>query len=457
MAVDGGVVVALAAVDGATRLPPGAVVVPGFEDPHVHLLAMAAARCSLDCSHAGAPDLAALARVVRAAADAAVGGWVRGAGFDDALVAERRPPDRALLDGSGAAAAVVVHHAAGTVAYCNGEALRRLGADPDADDGTVGVERDASGRATGAVSKRAPLLDRVPPLAPAALDAGLDAVRRDLLAAGITAVTDATATNDASSIAVLARWAARGAGPRLTVMPGARAVLAGSSGEGAVVRLGHAKVLIDGDEPADLDGLVAATRAAGFPVALHVTDVDALDRALAALRASPGVPGRADRLEHLSLCLPEQVGAVAASRAWVVTQPAFLTHRGAKYAEQLTAVEHEWLYRVRSLLAAGVPVAASSDAPVVPAAPLDAMASAVARERNPAEAVDAATALALVTRAAAAASGTGGGMLRTGGPGDLVVLGADPLAVPADELAAIPVLATVVAGEVVHDTIGIAR
>ena len=416
------------------RLPPGAVVVPGFEDPHLHLLAMAAARLSVDAGPAAAPDLAALGRVLAAgAAERPEVAWLRATGFDDALVAERRLPGAALLDAAAGRRPLVVHHAAGRVVLLNTAARCRLGVDGD-----------------GVLDSRDPRLAAVPPLGPAELAAGLGAVRDALLAAGVVAVTDATATNGRAEVELLDGFAATALAPlEVTVLPSARALgdLGGArpGSRLGTARLGPAaKVVVEGDEPGDLHALIAAARRDGWPVALHVTDVDGVDRALGALRAVPALPpGRRDRLEHLSLCLPEQVAQVAASGAAVVTQPAFLHARGAKYAEQLGEVERAWLYRVRSLLDAGVTVAASSDAPVVDASPLASMAAAVDRRGlAPGEAVDAATALDLVTRSAAAVSGTGGGVLRAGGPAAFVVLDADPCRVGAEE---VRVLATVAA------------
>lgn len=429
----GGRVVALAPPGDGTgwRLPPSAVAVPGFEDPHLHVLAMAAARLSIDAGPAVAPDLAGLARVLAAGADRQPGhGWLRAAGFDDALVAERRVPTRAELDAAVGDRPLVVHHAAGRVVLVNTEAGRRLGVGGDA----------------AVLDARDPRLAGVPRLAPGDLATAVAAVSGDLLAAGVVAVTDATATNGRAEVELLDGLVAAGRlAPALTVLP-AVAALGDLDGLGPGARLPGgarlgpaAKLVVEGDDPADLDDQVAGAHRAGWPVALHVTDVDGLHRALVALAAAPPAPAGADRLEHVSLCLPEQVALVAASGATVVTQPAFLTARGAKYERELGAVERAWLYRLGSLLAAGVPVAASSDAPVAPAAPLASMAAAIGHPER-AEAVDAATALALVTRAAARASGTGGGVLRVGGPAAYVVLSGDPLTEPPGELR---VLATV--------------
>lgn len=431
MAVSGGRVVALGDLGRCRRAlsdlngrgvhelrpPPGGVVVPGFVDPHVHLRAMAGARCSVDLSSAPGRD-ALLARLTTAPGV----GWVRAVGWDDAL--GHGPLTRADLDAACPGRPVVVHHATGHAVALNTAALRHLGADHD-------------DHHDGILAGHHPALAQVPRLDPAELRAALHGVGAELAAAGVVAVEDASATNDIADVAALT---SSGLPARVQAMVGAAA--AGDAPVGTRIKL----VVDDATTSPELADAIAAAHRRDQPVALHVVDIGPLQTALDALAAAPPPPpGRPDRLEHVSLCLPEQVDAIAGAGAVVVTQPAFLAHRGDKYRAALTPVEHAWLYRVGSLLAAGVPVAASSDAPVVPARPLESVQAMV--QRDPAEAVDVATALDLVTRRAAAASGAdGSGVLLPGHRADFVVLGADPGAVAPTELAAIPVLSTWVRG-----------
>jgi predicted amidohydrolase YtcJ len=115
-----------------------------------------------------------------------------------------------------------------------------------------------------------------------------------------------------------------------------------------------------------------------------------------------------------------------------------------------------WLYRARTLAAAGIPLAAGSDAPIGPASPWVGLAAARSRRTasgavlGPAERLGPAAALALFTRGAADALGARTlGRLRPGGPADLVVVEPDPLRATPGEVRDARVRLTMIGGEVV--------
>jgi predicted amidohydrolase YtcJ len=193
-------------------------------------------------------------------------------------------------------------------------------------------------------------------------------------------------------------------------------------------------------------------------VAVHCLGVSTLVAALDAFADLP--PGarsrRRHRLEHLAECPPPLVHRIKALGLTVVTNPAFVRERGDVYRGETHRAAWGWLYRARSLLAAGVPLAAGSDAPVGPVSPWVAMAAARTRRTpsgavlGPCERLSAAAALALFTRGAADALGAKwAGQLRVGGPADLVVVAPDPLRAPPDEVAGARVRLTMVGGEIV--------
>lgn len=367
----------------------------------------------------------------------AAGAWVRGDGYDETLLAERRHPVRTDLDRAGGELPALLHHAAGHVVVANTRALLALGLDPGGDGLLVDAEPLLAARVPR--PPRSELADAVADLS------------RELAAAGVTSCTDASATNDLAQLRFLRSLVDGGVvRQRLVVMPGAEhlgeVVAAGLSyGSGdAMFRVGHAKILPPvGVGVGELVEPVRAAHAAGWPVAVHAVDVDQLEAALVALEASSPPPGTRDRLEHNALSLPEQVERIASVGAMVVTQPGFLVHRAERYRSELTAVELAWLYRVASLLERGVPVALSSDAPVVPARPVEAMAAAVCRRGE--EGVDAPTALMLATSGAAAVGPSFGD-----GPEDSIVLSCDPTRLRADPAAweSVDVLKTSIHGVV---------
>lgn len=346
---------------------------PGpFTDHHVHLLSTAAARLSIDVS--AARSVEEMARLVRSAATTGAG-WLRAWGYEEWALEEGRHPSRYDLDRMAPGRPMIVHHRSGHAAVANTAALSEMG-EPDHPDGILVDRHD--------------LLSRVPRLDPTALQAAAAAVSAEWEGAGVGAVVDATHTNGAEQLELLAAWCAGGViRQQVTAMvaPGELSSVPAYGSSVGAVTVGPAKLM---PAPADLAGLhdqVAAAHTAGFPVAVHVVDIDALDAALRAFGASAAPSGTVDRIEHNALCLPEQVAGIADCGAMVVVNPAFLLHRRLKYTLQLEPVERQWLIRIGSLLRAGIPVRAGSDSPVTPSRPDEIIAAATAHPFVPEESV----------------------------------------------------------------------
>ncbi|PRC49026.1 amidohydrolase, partial [Mycobacterium sp. ITM-2017-0098] len=134
------------------------------------------------------------------------------------------------------------------------------------------------------------------------------------------------------------------------------------------------------DDELDLDGLIRwirHTHSVGIPVALHCVTAAQLVVALAAFRAAGRHP--LDRLEHAAVVPDSSLADLAAAALPVVTQPNFVAERGDQYLVDVPAAEHHELWRLASLLDAGVSVALSTDAPFGDADPWAAMRAAVHR------------------------------------------------------------------------------
>jgi predicted amidohydrolase YtcJ len=210
-------------------------------------------------------------------------------------------------------------------------------------------------------------------------------------------------------------------------------------------------------DAADLARRIRIAAGAGAQVAVHCTGAATLVAALDAFAALPARlrRGRRHRLEHLGECPPPLVARIAALDLTVVTNPAFVYWRGDVYRSETARAARAWLYRARSLVTAGVPLAAGSDAPVVPPDPWLTIAAARTRRTRggrvlgAAERLDAARALALVTTGAARALHADRlGRLAPGAPADLIVVTPDPLRAPAAAVRETVVRLTMIDGRI---------
>jgi predicted amidohydrolase YtcJ len=334
-------------------------LLPGLADHHLHLLATAALTSGVRC---GPPEVTTVRQLAAALATATAdrSGWVRATGYDERIAGHL---DASALDALHAARPVRLQHRSGALWVLNGAALSATGLDGPVGDLPAGVERDRAGLPTGRIWRAdAWLRTRLP----AAEPPDLTALGRRLTGFGITAVTDASPELTADDLAVLGEAAGSGALPQQLLLLGA------PSGSALPPRLaaGPVKIVVpDHDLPAldDLVDRIATAHAGGWAVAVHVVTREALVLTLAALAAAGCVPG--DRLEHLAICPPDVLADLRHAGLRVVTQPGFVADRGDRYLAEVDAADRPDLYRYASLLAAGIPVAPSSDAPYGPLDP----------------------------------------------------------------------------------------
>jgi len=423
------------AIDGR-----GGALLPGLVDHHLHLLAMAAAERSVRCGPPTVHDAPGLAAAL-AAAPADDGGWVRGVGYDESVAGDLDAP---LLDRLHAARPVRIQHRSGALWTVNGRGATLLGLATAAEPG---VERDGHGAPTGRIWRAdAWLRARLPRTGPP----DLSAVGARLARFGVTAVTDATPDLHPDALAAITDAAASGVLRQAVHLLGApwRTPLPARLSAGP-----HKIVLADSGLPAldELAAMIRAVHATGRAIAAHCVTREALVLLLAALDDAGHRDG--DRIEHAALVPAELVGELARHRLRVVTQPGFLPDRGDDFLRGVPQAEHQDLYRCASLLAAGVPLALSSDAPYGPLDPWTIMAAA-ARRRTASGAV-VGPAEVLAPRAALDAFLTPpddpGGPVRTVRPGaaaDLVLMDGTLTDVLADPHAD-RVRATIIDGHVV--------
>jgi predicted amidohydrolase YtcJ len=191
----------------------------------------------------------------------------------------------------------------------------------------------------------------------------------------------------------------------------------------------------------ELRALVGRGHAAGFQVAVHAIG----DRALAEALGAYAATGASGSVEHAQLVTRGAVAELARLGLTASVQPAHLLD-DRDTAERVWPGRGERSFALRWLVDAGVRLALGSDAPVAPLDPWLAVSAAVHRGApgdapwHPEQ--------ALTTTEALAAS-VDGRRVRVGEPGDLVLLGADPLASPPTASRELSVALTVVGGRVV--------
>lgn len=417
----------------------GGALIPGLADHHVHLLATAAQAQSLRLEGAG--DAAGFERALRAALSVRPpGAWLRATGYHERIAGDL---DRDVLDRLAPDHPLRVQHQTGALWVLNSRALAVLaGEDPPRE-----AERDAAGRLTGRIWRgdawlRARLAADPPDLAP---------LGRRLAACGITGLTDASATMDAAAAGILAGARRAGDLPQRLMLMSAGPLATPADG---AFHVGAVKVLLDDARLPELDAFVATIEGArpqGRAVAVHCVTAGELALTLAAFEIAGARPG--DRIEHGGVIPADAIPTLRRLGLTVVTQPAFVLERGDRYLAEVEAGEHEDLYRCASLLRAGVPLGASSDAPYATPDPWTGIAAAAARRTRegrllgPDERVDPLTALGLYL----------GSPANPGGPPRQVAPGATAdlclLRARLDEVLASPdaaqVRATIIAGEMV--------
>lgn len=336
----------------------GAALLPGLHDHHIHLHATAAAQRSIDCSQFQAGEVAKLRSALLQAAGTE---WIRVVGYHESVAGDL---DSDSVDALCADRPVRIQHASGKLWVLNSLAMQQLGL--SAAQPQPGVECNRQGQPTGRLWRLDGWLRKH---LPGPTDADLGDLSRQLAGFGITGVTDASYNNTQATAGEFA--AAQQSGELLQHVQ-----LMGDDS----LSSGALKVMLDEDELPELDALAGRIQRAhrlGRMVAFHCVSHVELLFALSALDQA-GVQSGV-RIEHGGVIRPSVLPQLLACKATVVTQPGFIAQRGERFRRQADVGDLNALYPYASLLAAGIPAAASSDAPYGPINPWQIMAAAVQR------------------------------------------------------------------------------
>ena len=339
------------------------------------------------------------------------------------------------------------------------------------------MERDLeNGEPTGVFHGLGDFLSRViPPLDDSQLDMGVKLAAQELVSCGITTIHDSSSRNDMNRWCSFERWKKNGSlRCRIIMMLGLKGFeeyeadrFSSTMGKNHL-RSGGVKIMLDETTgklyPSQevLNELVLSIHKMGLQVAIHAVEETTVEAACNAIEYALKILPRSDhrhRIEHCSVCPPELTERIASLESVVVTNPAFVYFSGERYLKTVSAHQFNYLYPINSLMKKGVRVAAGSDAPVAPVDHLSGVYGAVTRKAQSGEVIlveegiTSHEALRLYTDIAASSSFEEDlkGIIAPDNLADLVVLGADPTAVPVEEIRETLVEMTILDGEVVYE------
>ena len=201
----------------------------------------------------------------------------------------------------------------------------------------------------------------------------------------------------------------------------------------------------------------------GYRIGTHANGDVALEQVICIyelLNERQPCPALRHRIEHLALPTPEHLHRCAKLGVMAATQTVFLSAMGATFRRYMPERYYPRAYGVRAMLDAGLTVALSTDAPVVPDDnPLLGFKAAIDRldhAGNPLGAEQAITpyeALYAYTMGGAILSGdeANRGSITPGKWADLVVLSGDPLTTSPEQLLDLVVEQTYVGGVLVYE------
>lgn len=471
----------------------GRTLIPGFNDAHVHVQWLGLnLTMMVDATIVNAPTIPAIVeRYRQRAVTLPAGEWINGGGYNENFLPEGRHITRYDLDQASTDHPLICTHTSGHVTVANSRALAIAGITRDTPDPDGGhIVRDASGEPTGVLEETAMELvfQHLPPISRETMAEAIRAAMRHQLSLGITSATDPAVNpfhievyrmlEDAGELTVrIHLLAERRSGSVIYPLPeyyvsetlrvDAVKFFADGGMTSATAAISipyketgtHGIMIYETEQMADL---MWEAHSAGFRIATHANGDIALEQVIGIYEAIHGrkpEPHLRHRIEHLALPTPDHLRRLAALGAMAATQTVFLPVFGPAYRRYMPDVYVPHAYGVRSMIDAGIVVALSTDAPVVPDDnPLIGLKAAIDRldhQRQPfgsEEAITPYEALYAYTMGGALLSGdeANRGSITPGKWADLVILSGDPLTTPTEHLLDLHVMATYVGGKLMY-------
>lgn len=427
----------------------GKLVLPGFNDAHVHFLAMGNQFFHVDLRDARSPR--EMAEKVRFHARfIPAGQWIIGSGWNEENWAPNDFPTKELIDAATSDHPVFLYHANPKIALVNSLALRQAKidkADKTAFNGGIG--RNTNGEINGILKDAAVgFVRRFAPSFTTDKSLFAETAGNYAVAFGVTSVQDVS--SDDSTEIFRALWRQGKLKTRVYDCSGDWRKLAQSGvkrAEGdAFIRRGCLKSMADGDDELTeaLYKEISAADKAGLQIAIHAIGARSNAQILSIFERvikENGVRDRRFRVEHAHGFYPQDIRRFAASGIIASVQP-FLFSDGAGRT----------LDPLRDLVKSGASLAFGSDATMVEVNPLLGIAAAV-NAADPKQKITVEEAVRFYTLESAYAEFQENekGSITVGKLADFVILSNDIFTINPGEISKTRVLTTIVDGRVVYE------
>ncbi len=372
-------------------------VLPGFNDAHIHLWKVGQL-ASFIIDLRGVKSIAELQSKVRSAIqNIPAGMWVTGRGFNELLLEEKRMPSMADLDTISRQHPIYLIRTCAHIAVVNSYALQLTGAteSTQAPQGGV-IGKDDNGNLTGTFFETALGLvtKHIPPPSQNDYEQMIGVGIDKMLELGITSVTDPAAHPELLE-AYLRYTAKRDPPIRLNVFP----ILLPDGGDQPYeipaihqtdfLTIDTVKFFSDGGlsgrtaslsrpyknssdhgvlrlNPTQFYNLAHEAQQRGFRIATHAIGDHAIQLVLEMYKKLHfEFGGTRNRLEHFGLPTAKHVDDMAAYQFVAIPQPVFLYELGENFIQSLDEEYLSFCYPIKSLLEKNIPVALSTDGPVV--------------------------------------------------------------------------------------------
>ena len=493
----------------------GHTLMPGFFDSHSHFTMSAAklAVVNTDPPPVGPADsISSIQRVLQERLDnapPAPGDWLVGWGYDNAMLADRRHPNRADLDAVSTEVPIVLIHFSSHQVVVNSRGLALAGISAETPDPEGGrIERMPGSQEPNGILQENAMFGVVFPVLNRLLDGGadiqngeppgetalqhMDAALQQYMKQGFTTVTEMALTP--LPMALLQEMARQQRLPvDVIAMPLSKAYDAKQVRElysptyENRLRVGGIKIVLDGGSPgrsayllepyhvqlvgerdyrgyphladqAVLNDIVAGHAAAGNPLYIHALGDAAVDQALQALASLSAQPERS-QLIHVQQAQEEQLDALAKLNVTLTFQVAHNYYFGDFHREQIYGPERTArLNPARSALDRGFSVSIHHDSPVHPIDQFTLIWAAVNRLTRSGQVIGPEQRMTVLEALQASTINAAyqffeedhKGSIEVGKLADFIILSRNPLEIDPLDLRSLEVLQTIKEGETVY-------